>query len=479
MFNLNKTQFEQLKNEKKLFALKYEENGDEVTPITIFYNLEGENKFLFESAILANSSGRYSFIGSNPYMKVKSSGQDVTVIKKLNTGTVCENYKGKVLDYIKKYTHFDETSKLLDIPFCGGAVGYAGYDIARQYEKLENINEDTMKVPESYLMFYKMFICCDHMKHTISVIYIVFPEDDKSYEEIVNCINKINEAMKKGGSHKLNPPSKDKKQFSNVSKEKYCSMVEHAKQYITDGDIFQVVLSQRLEFENKSNPFEVYRRLRCENPSPYLFYIDFIDFQIAGSSPEALVSVSKGIVTTNPIAGTNGRGKTLEEDEKLKEELLNDEKERAEHVMLVDLGRNDIGRISEFGTVKLDRFMDVDYYSHVMHIVSKVSGKLKKDYTCFDALASCLPVGTVSGAPKIRAMEIIDELEDTKRGIYAGAIGYFSFNGDMDTCIALRTIVFKDGKAYVQAGAGLVYDSVPEEEYNETLNKAMALKEAL
>lgn len=478
MINMSKEEFEKCKIKNKVFAIKYEENGDEITPITIFYELSGKYKFLFESAILQNNTGRYSFIGENPYMSIKSQGDKVIITKNEKSGTVIENYNGKVLDYVKKYTKLKE-SELFDIPFCGGAVGYVGYDVARQYEKLENVNEDKIKVPESYLMFYKMFISYDHMKHTVSIIYIHFPEDDKSYEEILNKMEKMSYAMKKGGSHKLNPKTLDKKQVSNVSKEKYCSMVECAKKYITDGDIFQVVLSQRLEFESKSEPFEVYRRLRCENPSPYLFYIDFMDFQVAGSSPEVLVAVAKGIVKTNPIAGTSRRGKTPEEDEKLKDELMSDEKERAEHLMLVDLGRNDIGRISEFGSVNLDRFMEIDYYSHVMHIVSEVSGKLKKEYTCFDALASCLPVGTVSGAPKIRAMQIIDELEDTKRGIYAGAVGYFSFNGDMDTCIAIRTIVFKDGKAYVQAGAGLVYDSNPEEEYIETLNKAMALTEVL
>jgi anthranilate synthase component 1 len=240
-----------------------------------------------------------------------------------------------------------------------------------------------------------------------------------------------------------------------------------------------VVLSQRFKFKNRSKPFDVYRRLRSKNPSPYLFYIDFGDFQIAGSSPESLVSVKSRIVSTNPIAGTRARGNNPAEDMKLMDELLKDEKETAEHVMLVDLGRNDIGKISKFGTVKMDKFMDVELYSHVIHIVSKVSGELKDDLHYLEALKSCLPVGTVSGAPKIRAMEIIDEIENTKRGVYAGAVGYFSLNGNMDTCIAIRTILFKDDKAYVQAGAGIVYDSAAENEYRETLNKAMAMKEVI
>ena len=244
--------------------------------------------------------------------------------------------------------------------------------------------------------------------------------------------------------HPLEEVDINKSFESNVTEEEYCEMVEKAKEYIKAGDIFQVVLSQRLKFKNTSEPFDVYRRLRSKNPSPYLFYLDFGDFQVAGSSPEILVSVKDNIVKTNPIAGSRPRGKNKEEDEKLKAELIVDEKERAEHLMLVDLGRNDIGKISEFGTVDVNRFMEIDLYSHIMHIVSEVSGELRKGLSCFDALSSCLPVGTVSGAPKVRAMEIIDELENVRRGIYAGGVGYFSYNGNMDTCIAIRTIVFKE-----------------------------------
>ena len=256
-------------------------------------------------------------------------------------------------------------------------------------------------------------------------------------------------------------------------------MITKGKNYITSGDIFQVVLSQRLKIENSNDSFDVYRRLRRNNPSPYMFYIDFEGFEIAGASPESLVKVKGNQVMTNPIAGTRPRGGNPKEDQELKEELLNDEKELAEHLMLVDLGRNDIGKISQFGSVKLDKFMEVEYFSHVMHICSKVTGTLKSELNCFDALKSCLPVGTVSGAPKVRAMEIIDELENVRRGIYSGAIGNFSYGGDMDTCIAIRTIVFKDNFAYVQGGAGIVYDSVPDTEYTETLNKTMALQEVL
>ncbi|KZL90765.1 anthranilate synthase component I [Clostridium magnum] len=476
MISLSEKEFKQHKKFQKVFPLYLKVNADQLTPIGIYYSLRGENKFLFESVYSETEISRYSFIGVDPYMNIKSYGEEVIIE---NSGNV-KSYKGKVLDYVKKYVNFEYESSELPIPFVGGAIGYVGYDVIRQYEKLPHNNEDELKVPEAYLMFYKIFICYDHFEHKMSIVYNVLPEDNEDYNSIVSKLNIIDRMIKDNNAvHEFKEVDLDKELQSNVTEEKFCSLVEKAKEYIKAGDIFQVVLSQRLRFKTKVHPFDVYRRLRSKNPSPYLFYIDFADFQIAGSSPESLVAVQDNRVITNPIAGTRVRGKNLEEDMRLKEELLEDEKEKAEHVMLVDLGRNDIGRISEFGTVKLDRFMDVDFYSHVMHIVSKVSGELKKGLTCFEALSSCLPVGTVSGAPKIRAMEIIDELEETKRGIYAGAVGYFSYNGNMDTCIAIRTILFKDEYAYVQAGAGIVYDSVPKSEYIETLNKAMAMKEVI
>lgn len=476
MMNISEKEFYYYKNFKKTFPLFIKMNGDEITPIGIYYNLNGKNKFLFESIYSESEIGRYSFVGMDPYMKVKSYGNNISIEDKNGL----KNVKGKVLDYIKKYLNVDYETLGLSIPFAGGAIGYAGYDVIRQYEELPDENEDTLKTPEAYIMFYKTFICYDHFKHEVYLIYNVTVDDHKDYEEVLMHLENLKN-MISGASviHKLEGVNKDKIFTPNVSKEKYCSMVEKAREYIKSGDIFQVVLSQRLQFKNTSKPFDVYRRLRAKNPSPYLFYIDFEEFKIAGSSPESLVTVKDGRVLTNPIAGARPRGKNPEEDLKLKEELLNDEKERAEHIMLVDLGRNDIGKISKFGTVKLDKFMEVDFYSHIMHIVSKVSGELRDDLGYIDGLTSCLPVGTVSGAPKIRAMEIIDELEDSRRGIYAGAVGYFSLNGNMDTCIAIRTILFKDDYAYVQAGAGIVYDSIPEKEYEETLNKAKAMIEVI
>ncbi|WP_010234739.1 anthranilate synthase component I [Clostridium arbusti] len=476
MFNLNESEFYKQRESNKTFPLTLQFNGDELTPIAIYYNLQGEKKFLFESVYSEKEIGRYSFMASNPYMTIKSYKNKVIIENKGET----KIEHGKVLDYVKEYVNIDYDTKLFDIPFTGGAIGYVGYDVVRQYEKLPDNNIDELKVPEANLMFYKIFVCYDHFKHNVNIVYNVFPEDNSDYNKIVETLNNIKKIIISSNSlHSLQEVQLNKEFESNVTEEEYCNMVEKAKEYIRAGDIFQVVPSQRLKFKNTSEPFDVYRRLRSKNPSPYLFYIDFQEFQIAGSSPESLVSVRDNRVITNPIAGTRPRGKSKEEDESLRIELLADEKERAEHLMLVDLGRNDIGRISGFGTVTVDRFMDVEFYSHVMHIVSMVSGELKRGLNCFDALSSCLPVGTVSGAPKVRAMEIIDEIENVRRGIYAGAVGYFSHNGNMDTCIAIRTIVFKDNYGYVQSGAGVVYDSNPKSEYRETLNKAMAMEEVI
>lgn len=476
MLNVSEKSFNEYKNSNKAFPIFLKINGDELTPTAIYYRLKGKCKFLLESIYSENEIGRYSFIGAEPYMTIRSHGENII----LSNDKGRREIKGKFLEYIQQYLTVDYDSAGLDVPFTGGAIGYVGYDIVRQYERLPFTKDDDLEVPEACLMFYKSFICYDHFKHEIYIVYNVMNDDNKDYSAILNQINALKNLITSNiETHELQQVQSHKELESNVTKEEFCSLVDKAKEYIKAGDIFQVVLSQRLQFKNSSQPFDVYRRLRAKNPSPYLFYIDFDDMQIAGSSPESLVTVSGRKVTTNPIAGTRVRGKSMEEDLKLKEELLCDEKERAEHVMLVDLGRNDIGKVSKFGTVNVDRFMEVDFYSHVMHIVSKVSGELKEEIGYLDALKACLPVGTVSGAPKIRAMEIIDELEETKRGVYAGAIGYFSFSGNMDTCIGIRTILFKKNYAYVQAGAGIVYDSVPENEYMETLNKAMAMREVI
>ncbi len=477
MVNLTEREFEDKKSLKVIFPMFIKINGDELTPVNIYYKLKGKYKFLLESASSSKEDSRYSFMGSSPYMILSSRGENVTITKE----NEIEEKTGKILDYaqghlLKEYDRLD-----LELPFIGGAIGYIGYDVIRQYEKLPDNNPDELNLPETCLLFYKEFICFDHFKNTLMLIHNVFPEEeDEDYNTVIDKLNSMKSIInEEHTNHKFIEASQNGEVVSNYTKEDFCEMVKKGKDYITSGDIFQVVLSQRLKIKNSIDPFEVYRRLRRNNPSPYMFYIDFEGFKLAGASPESLVKVKGNQVMTNPIAGTRPRGETAKDDQILKEELLNDEKELAEHLMLVDLGRNDIGKISEFGSVKLDKFMEVEFFSHVMHICSKVSGTLASGLNCFNALKSCLPVGTVSGAPKIRAMEIIDELENTRRGIYSGAIGYFSYGGDMDTCIAIRTIVFKDNFAYVQGGAGIVYDSVPEDEYTETLNKTMALREVL
>ncbi|MCB2355733.1 anthranilate synthase component I [Clostridium estertheticum] len=476
MLNLTQKEFEDKKSLNVIFPMFTKINGDELTPVNIYYKLKGKYKFLLESASSSKEESRYSFMGSDPYMVLSSRGENVNITK----GNEMKEKTGKILDFAEGHLLKQYDKNDLELPFIGGAIGYIGYDVIRQYEKLPDNNPDELNLPETCLLFYKEFICFDHFKNTLMLIHNVFPEEDEDYDTVLSRLN-IMKAMVSGENvhHKLIENSQNKELISNYKKEDFCKLVDKAKDYITSGDIFQVVLSQRFKVKNSIDPFEVYRKLRRSNPSPYMFYIDFEDFKLAGASPESLVKVKGNVVMTNPIAGTRPRGKTVKEDELLKEELLKDEKELAEHLMLVDLGRNDIGKISEFGSVKLDKFMEVEAFSHVMHICSKVSGTLKKELNCFDALKSCLPVGTVSGAPKIRAMEIIDELENTRRGIYSGAIGYFSYGGDMDTCIAIRTIVFKDDFAYVQGGAGIVYDSVPETEHTETMNKTMALMEVL
>ncbi|MDT8717094.1 anthranilate synthase component I [Clostridium sp. 19966] len=475
MINMSKENFNKKVKEGKVFNLYLQFYGDEITPISIFYNLEGKNKFLLESAFFNENKGRFSYMGSNPYKKIFSRRDEVTTIDETENRF---SFNGNVMKELKSNIKLPYDGEL--DAFAGGAIGYLGYDAVRLFEKIPDNNEDELNVPDSFFNLYKTIIVYDHLKHSIKILYNVFPEEEKSYESIAEELNSLKDKIKEIKSlHSIDEKHVKKEFKASVTKEHYESMVEKAKEYIKAGDIFQVVPSQRFTAETDEAPFEVYRRLRIVNPSPYLFYIEFDGFTVVGASPESLVKCSRGIVETNPIAGTRRRGETEEEDKRLKEELLTDEKERAEHLMLVDLGRNDIGRISKFGTVEVKRFMEIDFYSHVMHMVSTVSGSLKEDKDCFDALSACFPAGTVSGAPKIRAMEIIEELENVRRGIYAGSVGFFSFNGDMDNCIAIRTIVFKDNKAYIQAGGGVVYDSEGSFEYEESLNKLRALKEVI
>lgn len=475
MYNISKKEFNEKRESNKAFQVIYEEDCDEITPISIFFNLTGDKKFILESNYFESPKGRYSFAGVNPYAVVEGFKNHVVIHENEKIMEVKSDVLAVVKKMIKKYEIKDSKYS-----FSGGAIGYIGYDIIKQYERISDNNPDDLQIPDAVMMFYKKIIGYDNLKHKVICIYNMFPEDEISFEEVQMEIQNMSKKIKtNNGLHALKENKSPANIVSNFKKEEFCKMVEDAKEYIARGDIFQVVLSQRFTADTDENPFNIYRRLRGQNPSPYLFYIDFGEFQITGSSPESLVSVYKNKVITNPIAGTRPRGKDEIEDLKLKNELINDEKEIAEHSMLLDLARNDIGKISKFGTVNVDKLMKIELYSHVMHIVSEVSGVLGGNYDCFDALKTCIPAGTVSGAPKIRAMEIIDKLENTRRGCYAGAVGYFSFDGNMDTCIAIRTLVIKNGKAYAQAGGGIVYDSIPENEYDESLNKSKILREVI
>ncbi|NOU72071.1 anthranilate synthase component I [Paenibacillus sp. LMG 31458] len=464
--------------------------ADTETPIRVFQHLYQEPRaFLLESVEGGVKWARYSFIGSDPFLMIKAK-HGKTMVETQSENKVLDE---KPIDVLKAYLRSYSSPQLADLPrFTGGAVGFFGYDLLQYYENLPAHQIDDLQMNDIQFMFCDQVIVFDHFKQQIKVIANVhvqpFATDAdivKAYHATCEKIDATIEKIKRPLSSETmthnpivsEPDLGDIR--SNITKEKYIANVNKAKEYIRAGDIFQVVLSQRFEMETTVSPLQVYRVLRTMNPSPYMYVLKMDDEVVVGTSPELLVRVEEEKVETRPIAGTRPRGKTPEEDLALEKELLADEKERAEHLMLVDLGRNDIGRVSEFGTVKCDTFMDIERYSHVMHIVSNVSGKIAKDKDFFDAFLSCMPAGTVSGAPKLRAMEIIAELEPESRGAYAGAIGYLGFSGNLDTCITIRTIIFKNGKAYVQAGAGIVWDSVPESEYQETVNKATALLKSI
>lgn len=463
--------------------------ADTETPIRVFQHFhEDARAFLLESVEGGVKWARYSYIGTDPFLMVKGKKGRLEI--ELNGERRVVN--DKPLETMKALLRGYSSPALPDFPpFTGGAIGFFGYDLLQYYEKLPAHREDDLNMSDIEFMFCDQLIVFDHFKQQVKLIANVHIEPHATDEQIAEAYKrtcaKIDATIErlqqpKPQRTKQNPIPADVELgevHSNLTKEQFIANVEKAKEYIRAGDIFQVVLSQRFHIETNISPLFVYRVLRMTNPSPYMYYLKMDDEVIVGTSPEALVKVDGDKVETRPIAGTRRRGRTPEEDLALERELLADEKERAEHLMLVDLGRNDIGRVAEFGTVKCDMFMEIERYSHVMHIVSNVSGKLRQDKDFFDAFISCLPAGTVSGAPKLRAMEIIAELEREARGAYAGAIGYLGFSGNMNTCITIRTLIFKHGRAYVQAGAGVVWDSVPELEYKETVNKAMAMLKAV
>jgi anthranilate synthase component 1 len=468
-----------LTNKNQLIYLEMPQGGLDILKVYLALCKDSPS-FILESVDANKKWGRYSYIGRKPFMEVKGYGSKV--IFKREDGSETEE-EGDVLELIRNEMDEYKLETLKeDIPdLIGGGVGYISYDTIRNYERLKTIKGSEIDIPDIYLLFTKVLIVFDHFKNVIFIIVNInqsnYIETKEQYMTALKTITELHKEIQacKSNIQEVKKPHRDSHVISNVTKDEFISNVKKAKEHIKNGDIFQVVLSQRFAIETQSNPFNIYINLREVNPSPYMFFIDYGDFQLIGSSPELLVKVKGNSIETCPIAGTRPRGKSIEEDKILSEELSNDSKEISEHVMLVDLARNDVGKISEFGSVIVDKFLEVHYYSHVMHLVSYVKGILKEGLTAFDAIKSCLPAGTVSGAPKVRAMEIIDQIEKEKRGVYAGGVGYFSFNGNSDFCIAIRTIVLYKGKAYIQGGAGIVADSEPESEYNETQKKAEAL----
>jgi anthranilate synthase component I len=444
-------------------------NGDTLTPIIIYKRLRGQKKFLLESSVHHTGKGRYSIIGANPYKELTGTGQQTVVAEKGKE----EKLEEKPLEMLKQ--HISGVQLPFDFPFYGGAVGYMAYDTIRQYEVIGEVPADPIGMPEVHFMFYQDIIVYDH-KHEQVTLLAVDGSGNRSAEALRERLAEMEEELT---THQEIPDASLAAVHFHpeIDQESFMNMVEEAKAYIKAGDVFQIVLSQRLTADFNGDAFSFYRKLRASNPSPYMFYLDFEDYTVLGASPESLIKASDGKITANPIAGSRPRGKTTEQDEQLTTELLADEKELAEHRMLVDLSRNDLGRVCKVGTVELTKYMTVEKYQHVMHIVSEVQGDLAEGMTGLDALIAALPAGTVSGAPKIRAMQLINQFEKKKRGLYAGAIGYINMNGDLDLALAIRTMVVKDKKAYVQAGAGLVYDSDPETEYHETLHKAKSLTE--
>lgn len=462
MINISKDQFNEKRKENKVFSLITEYRGDEVTPIRIFNGFKGRRKFIFESGSTENYFGRYSYLGENPYKEILGESIDD-------------------IDELKKSIRLDFDESTNDFSFKGGAIGYMGYETICLYEKrLKFNNPDILDLPLIRFNLYSRYICYDHFTHKVFVIDNILNDDPREYESIVeNQREYIFSLLSRPTNIEEFEEKKDVHFELCTLKEKYEENVRIGKEHILAGDIFQFVPSLRMKCITQKSFVEIYRRLREVNPSPYMYLIDYDDYQVIGASPESVVSVKNGRASTKPIAGTRKRGETQEEDSALEKELLQDKKELAEHVMLVDLARNDIGRISEIGTVEVKDFMKIEKFSHVMHITSTVTGKTLQNIDGFEALSTCLPAGTLSGAPKIRAMEIIEELEEYRRDIYGGSVGYFSYGGDTDMAIAIRTIVMKGNTAYLQAGAGVVFDSVPEKEFEEVQNKLMALKEAL
>jgi anthranilate synthase component 1 len=478
-------QFSHLARQATLVPVVKTVAADLRTPVSAFLSVAAEepHAFLLESVEGGEKVGRYTFLGARPYMKLYAEAGQVTLER--NGRKHC--LEGSIFKILDGLLHEHQPASFPGLPpFTGGAVGFFSHDAVRQLEKLPSVAADDLKLPDGVFMFFDRVLAFDHVRHEIYIIAIANVREQKprqAYDLALRDIARIEKKLQQPLPRKfLAPPRPRKGQPKiniSVSRKRFIETVERIKEYIAAGDVFQTVPSLRLEMEPGVAPFDIYRALRRVNPSPYMYFLRMGEMTVLGSSPEMLVRVSQRHLEYRPIAGTRKRGKDEAEDQSLETELRHDEKERAEHVMLVDLGRNDVGRVSEFGSVKVRDLMFVERYSHVMHLVSAIEGTLRPDLTAVDALAACFPAGTLTGAPKVRAMEILEELEPTRRGIYGGSVLYADFAGNLDSCIAIRTMLVKGKKAYVQAGAGIVADSIPENEYEECLNKARALVRAV
>ena len=485
MFKPSLEEFKKLAKSGNLIPVYKEILADLDTPVTAYMKIgDGDYSFLLESVEGGEKWARYCFLGCDPAVVVSSKGRNITIDengkrqeRKIDSGTPLSAIK----EILARYNPVDVPG----LPrFSGGAVGFISYDMVRFFEDLPEDTADDLNVPDSQFIITDTMLVFDNISQTIKMVSNAFIETDdldEVYEQTIKKIGLLEEKLKTPLkiSTQANEEVVQPKFESNFEKEKFKGAVDKVKQYILEGDAIQVVLSQRLSFDIKKKAFDIYRALRTVNPSPYMYFLKFGDIEVVGSSPEILVRLEDEKVEVRPIAGTRKRGKNEEEDVVLEKDLLQDEKELAEHIMLVDLGRNDLGRVAKISSVEVNESFTVERYSHVMHIVSNVRGILKEGLDCFDVLEATFPAGTVSGAPKIRAMEIIEEMEPNRRGLYAGAVGYIGFSGNMDTAIAIRTLVVKDQTAYLGVGAGIVADSVPESEYEETMNKGRALLKAI
>ncbi len=493
-------QYVKYSESSRVVPVSVETDSDMETPISLFKKFStDEYCYLLESVEGGERWARYSFMGRKPLIIFKTV-KNKTTVTTTTTTKKAEEYGENPIEVLRMLLSNLKSQTFSHLPrFYGGVVGYFGYDTIRYFENIEDSNLDEIEMPDCHLIVPEEVIVFDHLKQKLYIIVNTIVGDMEPVQDndkdLFNLYKSANDKIKgiiesisfNTAIEVVNNSSSNGEDeivgpidfTGSVSKQEFMNNVIKAKEYIAEGDIFQVVLSQRLKARYPGDPFEVYRKLRTLNPSPYMYFLKFDDSTIVGASPEMLVRVENGKVETCPIAGTRKRGETVQEDEELALDLLNDEKECAEHTMLIDLGRNDVGKVSKFGSVIAKNVMHIEKYSHVMHMVTNVESELRDDKEALDVLTSVLPAGTVSGAPKVRAMQIIEELENKRRGVYAGGIGYIGFDGNLDTCIAIRTAIFKEGNVYVQAGAGIVADSIPESEYVETLNKAQALITAI